>query len=215
MENKFFTFINPYLSFIDKGHFFRKPFSWLYALLAIINLLLPLYLIYTMYEALSNPFAMMMNNMPSDMVEAMGDAQEITTPSIPGKVWFALIIVSLFLLFAGWLSFQLWWNRMSKVLTTSPEHAEFAATPSLSHFIQTFGEWYGIEIAIIGVGITLAGFIAGEGMPMQLPGMNIPGAGGIIGLLLFPIAGFLITVFARFIAEAMRALTSIANNTKK
>lgn len=51
MNNKLFTFIKPYLSFIDKGDFYRKPFSWLYALLAIINLLVP---IYVFYQAVDN-----------------------------------------------------------------------------------------------------------------------------------------------------------------
>ncbi len=46
MDNKFFTFIKPYLSFIDNGHLFRKPFSWLYAVLAIGNLLIPFYVLY-------------------------------------------------------------------------------------------------------------------------------------------------------------------------
>jgi hypothetical protein len=43
MENKFFTFIKPYLSFIDNGHLYRKPFSWLYTLKAVVNLILPIY----------------------------------------------------------------------------------------------------------------------------------------------------------------------------
>ena len=46
MENKFFTFIKPYLNYIDNGHLYRKPFSWLYVLLAIINLIAPLYVFY-------------------------------------------------------------------------------------------------------------------------------------------------------------------------
>ena len=46
MDNKFFTFIKPYLSFIDNGHLYRKPFSWLYSLLAVVNLILPIYIFY-------------------------------------------------------------------------------------------------------------------------------------------------------------------------
>lgn len=214
MENKFFTFLNPYINYIDKGDFFRKPFSWLYALLAIVNLILPLYVIYNTYKMVSNPFSMMGMGDMSNMMEGMGE--QMPEPSVPAKIWIALIIFAIFLLFAGWLCFQLWWNRMSKVLASSPEHAEFVATPSLSHFIQTVGESLGIQIAIVGVGATLSGLIAGGGM-MGGVGMmnNLPGAGGLLGLIMIPIWGFLITVIARFIAEAMRALTSIANNTKK
>ena len=42
MENKFFTFLNPILELIDDGAFFRKPFRWLYMLLAALNLLVPI-----------------------------------------------------------------------------------------------------------------------------------------------------------------------------
>ena len=38
MDNKFFTFIKPYLSYIDSGQFFRQPFSWLYMVMAIITM---------------------------------------------------------------------------------------------------------------------------------------------------------------------------------
>jgi predicted ferric reductase len=54
MENVFLTFIKPYLSVIDNGTFFRKPFSWLYVFFAIISLLAPIYLI---YNALNLEFA--------------------------------------------------------------------------------------------------------------------------------------------------------------
>lgn len=50
MENKFLTFIKPYLSVIDNGIFFRKPFSWLYILFAVISLLVPAYLIYNAFS---------------------------------------------------------------------------------------------------------------------------------------------------------------------
>ena len=42
MENKFFTFLDPILKLIDDGAFFRKPFRWLYMLLAALNLLVPI-----------------------------------------------------------------------------------------------------------------------------------------------------------------------------
>ena len=42
MENKFFTFLDPILGLIDDGAFFRKPFRWLYTLLAALNLLVPI-----------------------------------------------------------------------------------------------------------------------------------------------------------------------------
>lgn len=40
---------NIFLTLIDKGHLFRKPFSWLYAFLAILSLLAPAYFIYNAF----------------------------------------------------------------------------------------------------------------------------------------------------------------------
>ena len=34
-DNKFFSFFEPVLKYIDTGKFFREPFRWLYAILAI------------------------------------------------------------------------------------------------------------------------------------------------------------------------------------
>ncbi len=50
MKNKFFTFIDPALSYIDKGHFFRQPFRWLYGVIAVLNLLFPLFLLFRSFE---------------------------------------------------------------------------------------------------------------------------------------------------------------------
>lgn len=49
MENTFFAFIKPYLSVIDNGNFFRKPFSWLYIFFAVLSLIAPIYLIYNAF----------------------------------------------------------------------------------------------------------------------------------------------------------------------
>ncbi len=50
MKNKFLTFIKPYLTVIDNGFFFRKPFSCLYILFAALSLILPIYLIYNAFS---------------------------------------------------------------------------------------------------------------------------------------------------------------------
>ena len=44
-DNKFFSFFEPVLKYIDTGKFFREPFRWLYAILAILNLLTPIVLL--------------------------------------------------------------------------------------------------------------------------------------------------------------------------
>ena len=191
MENKFLTFIRPYLSFIDNGHFFRKPFSWLYTLLAIVNLLIP---IYVFYQASDNRIF-----------------------DSPAKFVIVFLLVWVIVAFAGWVGFQLWWDRKSKIDMSSTAGDEFIATPALSHFIQTLGEWIGTWIGLVGFGFALlATIILGDegyylGQSLGIPYLNT----GWMAILTMPIVGFLIIVFSRFLAEQIKALSAIANNTKQ
>ena len=191
MDNKFFTFIKPYLSFIDNGDLYRKPFSWLYALLAIINLIVP---IYVFYQAVDNHIF---------------DA--------PAKFVIVFLLVWVIIAFAGWLSFQLWWDRKSKVISTSNVGDEFMATPVFSHLIQTIGEWLGTWIGIVGFSFALLTtlILGDEGyyLSRQL-GLGFMKT-GFLFIILMPVYGFLIIVATRFLAEQFRALSSIANNTRK
>jgi hypothetical protein len=191
MENKFLTFIKPYLSFIDNGHLYRRPFSWLYTIIAILNLILPIFIL---IRAIDN---------------------RIFKSS--GEFIVVFIIVWLIIAFAGWISFQLWWDRKSKIIDTSGEGDEFVATPVFSHLIQTVGEWLGTWIAIVGFGSALfTTLILGDKtyyLSRQI-GFDFLQS-GVLQIILMPVYGFLIIVFARFLAEQFRALASIANNTKK
>lgn len=191
MENKFFTFIKPYLSFIDNGHLYRRPFSWLYTLLAVVNLILPIYIF---YQAADN---------------RIFDA--------PAKFIIVFLLVWIIIAFASWISFQLWWDRKSKVITTFSEGDEFVATPVFSHLIQTIGEWLGTWIGIVGFSVALLTtlILGNEGYYLlrQL-GLGFMKT-GFLFIILMPIYGFLIIVATRFLAEQFRALSSIANNTRK
>jgi len=194
MNNKFFTFISPYLSFIDKGHLFRKPFSWLYVLMAIINLLLPLFIL---YQAIDN---------------GIFDSEF--------KIIITFLLVWLVIAFAGWVSFQLWWNRKTKITFSSDENAEFVATPAFSHLIQTLGEWLGTWIGLVGFSIALlTTIILGEEGRYLIYQLEIPMgeyfSSGWIAVFFMPIYGFLIIVLSRFLSEQIKALSAIANNTKK
>jgi len=190
MDNKFFTFIRHYLSYIDNGNFFRKPFNWLYTLLAIVNLLIPIYVFY--------------------------QASENNIFDSPAKFVIVFLLLWVIVAFAGLVGFHLWWDRKSKINTSSTAGDEFIATPALSHFIQTFGEWIGTWIGLVGFGFALlTTIILGDqgyylGVSLGIPYLNT----GWMAVLTMPIAGFLIIVFSRFLAEQIKALSAIANNTK-
>lgn len=196
MDNKFFTFIKPYLSFIDKGDFFRKPFSWLYIAFAVLNLILPFYILYTAID----------NNI-------FDRPARITA----GFKFIVFILVWIVIAFASWVCFQLWWDRKNKVTETSVENSEFVVTPVFAHFIQTFGEWIGTWIGIVGFFVALlATIILGSDAVYLTAAIGVPFIqSGIAFIILMPIYGFLIVVGSRFLAEMCRALASIANNTKK
>jgi len=189
MENKFFTFIKPYLSFIDNGHLYRKPVSWLYTLLAVVNLFLPIY----------------------GFNQSVDDVDFTSAKSI-----IVFLLLWLTIAFACWVSFQLWWDRKTKVTTTSVEGDEFVATPVFSHLIQTLGEWFGTWIGIVGFSGALLSTFAGIDVNYLSSQLGIPFLDdGFLYVILMPIYGFLIIVGARFLAELFRALSSIANNTRK
>ncbi len=191
MDNKFFTFIKPYLSFIDNGHLYRKPFSWLYALFAVINLILPIYVFYR--------------------------AADYNIFASPAKFIIVFLLIWVIIAFASWVSFQLWWDRKTKITTTSVEGDEFVATPVFSHLIQTIGEWLGTWIGIVGFSVgLLATLILGDDANYLFDQIGVSFLKtGFLFVILMPISGFLIIVSTRFLAEQFRALSSIANNTKK
>lgn len=195
MNNKFLTFIAPYLAFIDQGHMFRRPFSWLYALLAIINLLLPLFVLYQLIQR---------RVFDTDF-----------------KFVITFILAWVIIAFAGWVSFQLWWDRKTRITFSSENNAEFVATPVFAHFIQTLGEWMGTWIGIAGTGIALLttiilgreGYVVGNSIGIPFLGQYL--GSGWLNVIIMPIYGFLIIVLSRFIAEQIKALAAIANNTKR
>jgi hypothetical protein len=185
MKGKFFDFIKPAIDLVDNGSFFKRPFSWLYLVFAVLNLLMPLFILYQaiQFKAFSGGF----------------------------KFVASFVLMWIFVAAASWVGFQIWWNRKDKVLESSSDSDEFVSTPVFTHFIQSFGEWLGSFIAIAGFGVALVSTIFGTG---GIPGLDMLG-GGFINIILAPLQGFLIIIVFRFIAEQARALVQIANNTKK
>ena len=182
--NVFLEFARPYFDLIDSGALYRRPFVILYMIFAVLNLLSILGVLGFMFT---------------------------------GGV--APIITGLFMIFAFWIGFQLWWNRRDKVNSFVTPGSEFVALPVFSHLWQTIGEWMGTFVAIAGTGASLAGLLAsiGSGGGHRRFGadpMAMFGELGLVGLIACPLAGFLILIFSRAIAEQIRAMVTVANNTR-
>ena len=190
-NNVFFNFIAPYLSAIDDGRFFRKTMMWLYSLMAVINIVIPFYIL---YQAIENQIFQSYNQF---------------------IIVFILVLITIS--FACWIGFQIWWDRKNKVDIISSIQDDFIAIPVFSHFVQTLGEWAGTWIAIVGFTCSLlATIILGKEGSDLTQGLGLWFLDiSAISIILMPIYGFLIVIIARVFAETLRALVSIANNTKK
>lgn len=198
MNNQLVSFIKPFLETIDSGSFFRKVFYWIYFIIAILNILLPFYILFV---AIDKGFF-----------------------NAEGK--YVLIFLFTWLIFAAlcFFGFQLWWNRKEKVNLSSYSSAEFVATPVLAHLIQTIGEWYGVIIGVMGFLVGFFSLFFSDRNDMsyhQYRQMDeyfspIPFLLETNWKLIFlgPLYGFLIVFLFRFISEAIKALSVIANNTK-
>jgi hypothetical protein len=189
---KVLNFIAPFLSYIDSGKLFRKPFSWLYIALAAVNASLPFIILY--YAIYGKVF------------------------SAGAEYVFAFLLIWLVIVAASWVGLQIWWNRREKVLETSVEGSDFPVTPVIAHFIQTFGEWLGSWVAIVGSGFSLFTwiFLGDEASVLgYATGLSFLGNAGLLGIILMPVYGFFIIVIWRLLAEMFRAIVAIANNTKK
>jgi len=196
MKNKFFSFISPALNVIDNGKFFREPLRWLYFFLAGLNLLLPLVFI---IPAL----------IYSEIIFSNGFLYIL-----------AFILVFLAVCFSSWVGFQIWWNRADSIRLFSSVGDENFATVAFSHLVQTFGEWLGVTLGLNGffggllllIGALVMRLTTGEELPLWQLGV---GSYAYFLILLGPLAGFLVLVITRFLAEQIRALASVANYSRK
>jgi len=131
------------------------------------------------------------------------------------KIVVGFIFLLLVICFASWIGFQLWWYRKSSI--KKAESSEFVATPIVSDLIQTFGEWVGTMIGIIGAGIGLVAIIFlgdSTGSLYRGCGSRLMQFSPLI-IFMGPLFGFLNIIFFRFIAEQIRIFAAIANNTKE
>ena len=110
----------------------EKLFGLVYIILAVINLILPFVILYQVIDSGFFNY-------------------------VSAKYIFAFIFTWLVIVFACWIGFQLWWDRRKKAKDSGS--SEFIAILNFSDILQTFGEWLGSLIAIIGAGGGLIAFI--------------------------------------------------------
>ena len=168
----------------------EKLFSLVYIILAVINLIIPFVILYQVID--SGFFSW-----------------------VDAKYIFAFIFTWLVIVFACWIGFQLWWDRRKKAKDSGS--SEFIAILNFSDIMQTFGEWLGTLIAIIGAGGGLIAFIfLGNDLNDLFRMINLGflsfGPGVII---IGPVIGFFILIIFRFFAELLRIFAALADNTKE
>ena len=166
-----------------------KLFGLVYYVMAILNAILPFAILYQIID--------------SGILK------------LGGKFVAAFILTWLVAAFAFWIGFQLWWARRKK--PTALAASEFSATPIFSEILQTFGEWLGTLIAIIGVGGGLITTIFLGSSASYLFGMM--GMGflnyGLLNVIVAPVIGFFTIILFRFMGEQLRIVAALANNTKE
>jgi MFS family permease len=135
--------------------------------------------------------------------------------SAGGKMVIAFLLSWVVVAFACLIGFQLWWERRRKLETLTA--CEFVATQSFSEIAQTFGEWLGTFVGIVGAGVGLiATVILGRESSylFSMIGMEFLSMGAVV-IIMGPIMGFFIIVISRFLAEQLRIFAALANNTKE
>ena len=181
--NPFFVFSKPYLDFIGKG----RIFSFVYIIMAVINLIIPFVIIYITIDSGAFGFG--------------------------AKFIFAAVSSWLVIMFANWIGFQIWWNRRAKIAEVTSY--EFVATICFSEILQTFGEWLGTLLGIIGAGVGLIAFIFfGNDASNLFRLIGLDFMRGPMIIVIGPVAGFFIIILFRFLAEQLRLFASLVNNTK-
>jgi hypothetical protein len=166
-----------------------KMFNLVYIIMAVVNLLLPFAIIFK--------------------------AADAGIFKYNAQFTVAFIFSWLVIVFACWIGFQLWWERRLRVARV--ESAEFIATPLMSELLQTFGEWIGTMIGIIGAGAGLITvIILGDGASYLFDsiGLGFMSFGALV-IIIGPVIGFFIIIVSRFFAEQLRLLAALVNNTKE
>ena len=134
----------------------------------------------------------------------------------------AIIVFCVAIILFGIINFLLFRDRVSALKESSNEEDEFVAVPTIAHFIQTIGESIGIYVAIIGFFTILTAALFdvcfgyyGLGKMYIIDLESIKPQIGLPAAFLPIIAGFFVIFLFRVIAESIKAIVVIANNTRK
>jgi hypothetical protein len=189
-NNFFLHFSKPYTDAIDNGTFFQKPVSWIYALLGGLCLLFPIIIA---AQAIDNHFF---------------DTQ--SKYIIMGLLFWAIIII------VALINFQIWINRKNKLLKLDGSRG-FLATTIMANVISTTGECYGVSVGILGFFASFLSLILEEFkyLTREFSDFLPFGEIGLVGLILFPILGYIIVISFRFFSELILGIAQIARNTAK
>jgi hypothetical protein len=177
-EGKFFTALRPYLAFVDSVKFFTVPFSWLYILFAAVFLL--------------TPFAVLFYLIKLGLFEYA-----------PAKMIFSVILSWIAVLIAGWVAFQVWWNRKQVVHTDRLTIDVIIG--AVAHLVRTFSEAAAHFIGVAGFFCGLFSLIFSEGI-LSIIGLESAALPLMIGSLIGGYAGVWI---ARLTAFLFRKIAEI------
>lgn len=146
-----------------------------------------------------------------DMVNQFGTV--IKAHEAPGgKAILGLILYSFMVILVGILNFLLWWSRFLDLKTLIKVQDKFVVTPIAAHFLQTFGESIGLSICLWGFFAELINQTCH--LTVGQFGLNYSQF-GIFSIFIPIVAGFLIAFVFRIVAELLKAIIVIANNTGK
>ena len=215
-ESPFFTFSRLPLDFFEKKKLFKLIFSLVCIVMAVGTLVYPFVILGRTINSGYFNFG-------------------FTYVLVFIFVWLAVVA-------ACWLGFHLWWDRQKKAAEIGS--SEFIMLPFFSEILTTFGEWLGILFGVIGAvggffallflgrfsGGTLSAILFKASAGGSVGGMleELPVIGNLLearsavtaglfnrAVILGPVFGVLIILITRFLAERLRVLAAIANNTKE
>lgn len=184
--------LNRLMAVIDSGSFFREPMRWLYVVIGILMSLGCL----------------------------IGIWQLIDTGVFKYQALYA-ILATLVMLAVSVFAVLFWINRSKHLKDKVQVNDDIVAIPVVAHFTQSIGECVGIimctVVALMAFLVPLlagdmGGYMFRELIPIDVSG---PLLTAIFGALFCVIWGYLIILVAHFWAETMRAIASIANNTRR